>query len=224
MLRLIFTVTAVITGSSAVYFYIFHQRLSSRIQHQSRHGKLSQKPGNIESAPDSVITDEYFTLYDRSLKATLRASLPSGVPTELLFTKLVRRNMTAFSHFPQALILRALSKAPEERKSFTASHISSLDFSEGDLICGVYRVVLRNKNKVELEIKMKNMPWVSGRLVISFQERGDEVLFSTETLMWRRADEGRRMPLEKPVVRWMHETAAWWLIDSGVGYLVDLDS
>ena len=135
---------------------------------------------------------------------------------------LVRRNMRIFTHFPQALAIRLLSRTDEEKRSFKASYINALEFSEGDLVGGVYRVVARTGSKVEFEIKMKNMEYVSGRLALSFRELGDEVVFFTETVMWRRVDE-QSMPLEKPALRWMHETAAWWLIDSGVRYLTELE-
>ncbi|OQD74901.1 hypothetical protein PENDEC_c009G06628 [Penicillium decumbens] len=226
MAGFILTATAIITGSSVIYLYMFHQRLSSRIQHKSHCGKLaaSPKPGEIESIPETVFTDQYVTLHDWSSKAVPRYLLPSDIPTELLFTKLVRRNMTAFSHFPQALMIRMVCKTAEERQSFKASHISSLDFNPGDLVCGVYRVIARSKNKVEFGMKTKNMEFVNGRLAISFREDDGEVVFSTETVMWRRADETRTMPLEKRVVRWMHKTAAWWLLDSGTKYLMDLEA
>lgn len=226
MLRLLFTTTAVLTGSSAVYFYVFHQRLSARIRHQSHCGKLSSshQPVDITSVPDSVFSEEYFALHDRSSKSVPRACLPGNVPLELLLTKLIRRNMSAFAHFPQALALRLFSKSSEERQSFKAAHLATLDFRVGDLVCGVYRVSARSSNKVEFEISMKNMDFVSGRLAVSYHDQGEEVLFCTETLMWRRADEAQTMPIENPFLRWLHETAAWWLIDSGVKYLVDLDS
>lgn len=226
MLRLIFTVTAVLTGSSAVCFYVFHQRLSSRIRHQSYCGKLSssRKPVDITSVPESVFSQDYFALHDRSSKSVSRVCLPGNVPLDVLLTKMVRRNMTAFAHFPQALALRLVSRTADERQSFKTGYLSSLDFGVGDLVCGVYRVSARSSDKVEFEIKMKNVDFVNGRLAIGYHEEGDEVLFCTETLMWRRTDEAQTMPLEAPFLRWLHETAAWWLIDSGVRYLIDLDS
>lgn len=227
MMRFIVTASAVITGGSAVYFYIFHQRLSSRIQHKSHSGKLSApspKPIEIESVPETIFTDQYYAIYDHSSKFVSRDSLPKNVPTEQLFSKLVRRNMTAFTRFPQALVIRLISRTPEEQRSFKSSHISSLDFNKGDLVCGVYRVVARTKNKVEFEITMKNMEFVNGRLAISFRETESEVVFSSETLMWRRSDETQAMPMEKPLLRWMHETASWWLLDSGVKYLMEIES
>ncbi|KAJ5587580.1 uncharacterized protein N7459_003345 [Penicillium hispanicum] len=226
MLQFLLTATAVITGSSVIYFFIYHRRLSSRIQHRSHRGKLSAsspKPAEIQSVPESVFTDRYFALYDRSSRPVSRDALPSGIPLDLLFTKLVRRNMTAFAHFPQALMIRFVSKTPEEQRSFKASYIASLDFHEGELVCGVYRVIARSKNKVEFEMKIKTMEFASGRLAISFQEKDEQVVFSSEMMMWRRSDETQVMPLEKPLVRWMHETAAWWLMDSGVRYVMDLE-
>lgn len=226
MIRVLATISAVLTGSSVVYFYVCHQRLSSRIQHTSQQGKLASsksKPMVIKSIPDETFTDQHFGLLDRASKSVARGSLPASASTELLFTKLVRRNMTTFTHFPQALMIRLICKTEEEKKSFKASHIGSLDFHEGDLVCGVYRVVARSSNRVEFEMKMKNMDFVNGRLAMGFEEDGDDVIFSTETMMWRCVDEKQTMPLEKTVLRWMHETAAWWLIDSGVKYLMELE-
>ena len=124
-------------------------------------------------------------------------------------------------------MLALVSKTPEQKRSFKKAYISALDFKEGDLVCGVYRVLLRRKDRVEFEIRMNGVDFVEGRLVISFEgkekEDGDEVVFCSETFMWRKADEVRRMPLERRGIRWLHETAAWWLVDSGVKYLVDLE-
>ena len=66
-------------------------------------------------------------------------------------------------------MIRLVSRGPEEQRSFKASHLSSLNFNEGDLVCGVYRVIARTKNKVEFEMKMKNMEFINGRLALSFR-------------------------------------------------------
>ncbi|CAI7611160.1 unnamed protein product [Penicillium glandicola] len=229
MIRLIFTATAIITSSSAIYFYIFHERLSKRIAHKAHIGTLSTaiKTPNIESIPETVFSDEYFTLYDYASQSVSRACLPSSESTDLLFKRLVRRNMRAFSRFPQALVLAMASKTPEQKKSFKAGYLGALDFEVGDLVCGVYRVVLRRRDRIEFEIKMETVDFVQGRLAISYEESSSraegKVVFCSETVMWKRAEEVRKMPLERPVLRWMHETAAWWLMDSGIKYLVDLE-
>ncbi|KAJ5946328.1 hypothetical protein N7454_003167 [Penicillium verhagenii] len=223
MFRLIVTIGAVLTGSSMVYFYISHQRLSSRIHHTSHRGPSSpkSKPLSIKSIPDSVFTGQYYTLHDHTCKSVPRNSLP-GISTEILFTKLVRRNMTTFTHFPQALMIRLLCQTEEAKQSFKTSHISALDFDKGDLVCGAYRVIMRSGNQVEFDLQMEGMEFMNARLAVSFYEKGDEVVFCTETMNWRRADETQTMPLEKRLLRWMHETATWWLIDSGVRYLTEL--
>ncbi|KAJ5706072.1 hypothetical protein N7536_001761 [Penicillium majusculum] len=246
MIRFIFTATAIITSSSAIYFYIFHERLSKRIAHKSHLGTLSTatKQPSIESIPETVFGDEYFTLYDYASQSVPRACLPESETTDVLFTKLVRRNMRVFSRFPQALMLAMASKTPEQKRSFQTGYLAALDFEVGDLVCGVYRVVARKRNRVEFEITMETVDFVQGRLAISYEESSSlegegegevvfcsglegegegEVVFCSETVMWKRADEGRKMPLERPVLKWMHETAAWWLMDSGVRCLTDLE-
>jgi hypothetical protein len=223
MIRLVFTATAIITSSSAIYFYVFHERLSKRITHKSHTGTLSTAHPKIESIPETVFSDEYFTIYDHASKSAPRASLP-GETTDVLFTRLVRRNMRAFSRSPQALMLSMASKTAEQKKSFGAGHLAALDFEVGDLVCGCYRVVVRRRDRVEFEIKMEAVDFVQGRLAISCEEKEGGVVFCSETVMWKRADEVRKMPLERPVLRWMHETASWWLLDSGVRYLVDLEA
>ncbi|KAJ5951896.1 uncharacterized protein N7479_010309 [Penicillium vulpinum] len=230
MIRFIVTATAIITSSSAIYFYIFHERLSKRITHKSHLGTLSAapKPTSIKSIPETVFSNEYFTIYDHASKSVPRASLPSNEATDLLFKRLVCRNMMAFSRFPQALVLAMASKTPEQKQSFKTGYLAALDFEVGDLVCGVYRVVVRRRDRVEFEIKMEAIDFVQGRLAISYEEsssQGEEgmVMFSSETVMWKRADEVRRMPMERPWLKWMHETAAWWLMDSGVRYVVELE-
>ncbi|CAG8158534.1 unnamed protein product [Penicillium olsonii] len=214
----------ILTASSALYFYTAHTRLSKRITHTSHQGTLL--PTEIETIPKSIFTPQYFTIHDTCSKTIPRACLPDQ-STDLLFTRLVRRNMIAFSRFPQALMLAMVSKTSGQRESFKRAHINALEFREGDLVCGVYQVRVRSGNKVEFEISMHGVDYVQGRLAISFKEieRDDVgmVVFSSETVMWRRADEKRCMPLERAALRWMHETAAWWLLDSGVKYLMDLE-
>jgi len=93
-------------------------------------------------------------------------------------------------------------------------------------VCGVYRVAARKEDSVELEMSRGD---VVGRLVIGYvvDKEQDTVTFSNETVMWSRKDEdgggGGKIPLENRVVRFFHEMTAWWLMDSGVCYLMDMD-
>ncbi|KAJ5457707.1 hypothetical protein N7475_009095 [Penicillium sp. IBT 31633x] len=145
MIRFILTATAIITGSSALYLYIFHERLSKRITHISYRGTLpATEKLSIQSIPYPVLCDGYFTLYDRCSQSVPRASLPSE-SIDILFKKLMRRNMTAFSRLPQALALAMASKTPEQKRSFQKEYLATLDFEVGDLVCGAYRVAVRKK-------------------------------------------------------------------------------
>ncbi|KAI2790024.1 hypothetical protein POX_d05527 [Penicillium oxalicum] len=227
LFRILVTASAVVSGGSAVYLYLFHQRLASRIEHHTHRGTLSSQSPRlllVNSVPEHDFTKEHFALHDHSSKQVSRDALPKNISPDQLFTRLVRRNMTAFSRLPQAWMIRLVSTTPEELQSFKASHLGSLNFDKGDLVCGAYRVVDRSENKVEFEIKMKNVDFFHGRLALGYREIGDHIVFSSETFMWRRTEERRPMPLEKPLLQWMHETASWWLLESGVKYLMELES
>ncbi|KNG83563.1 hypothetical protein ANOM_009540 [Aspergillus nomiae NRRL 13137] len=211
------------SSATVTYLYIFHRSLGHRIHHEFHHSKLPESVSTVVSLPPEVSHGECRAFYDHASRRIARKLLPAQ-KLEDLFTLLLRRNMTAFSRFPQAWILR-LNVAPADRITFHASHIRSLQFKEGDLVCGFYRVQERTPNKAVLELLFEGE--VSGRLVIRFWEESDDVVFCTETIMWtRKVNPGQIkrviVPLENPVLRFLHEIAAWWLIDSGVTYLQDL--
>ncbi|PYI02839.1 hypothetical protein BO78DRAFT_211800 [Aspergillus sclerotiicarbonarius CBS 121057] len=203
------------------YLALLHRCLKNRIDHEKRYGTLpSSDATTITTIPSEVYTSEYYALHDRASRRVPRQLLPHQKDADIL-TLFLRRNMTAFANFPQAYMLWAISPV-ETRPTFHASHISSLDFNQGDLICGIYRVLERSADKVEFGMMHKG---VEGRLVFRLWDEDKDVVFASETAMWTRTDETQRatMPLENPVLRFFHELAAWWLLDSGVKYLVDLD-
>ncbi|RAK96619.1 uncharacterized protein BO80DRAFT_220212 [Aspergillus ibericus CBS 121593] len=203
------------------YLTLLHRCLKNRIDHEKCYGSLlSSDCTTITTIPPEVYTSEYYALHDRATRRVPRQLLPHQKDTDIL-TVFLRRNMTAFANFPQAYMLWAISPV-EIRPTFQASHISSLNFDKGDLICGIYRVLERSADKVEFGMMHKE---VEGRLVVRLWDEDKDVVFASETAMWTRMDEMHRatMPLENPVLRFFHELAAWWLLDSGVKYLVDLD-
>ncbi|RHZ70277.1 hypothetical protein CDV55_100155, partial [Aspergillus turcosus] len=104
--------------------------------------------------------------------------------------------MSSFTSLPQAYILRTMSTAAE-KPSFVPANIQRLDFKEGDLVCGAYRVVLRTPGKVEFELKP--MGAVRARLAITVTEKDDQMVFMNETLMWKPKGEKGVMPLETGV-------------------------
>ena len=155
-------------------------------------------------------------IHDTASKHVPKNHLPALDTNELLTTYL-RYTMTCFSYLPQAWILRLVS----DRATFNKFYIQNLDFEDGNVVCGLYRVVLRTDKKVELLMQQGT---VQGRLVIGIEDEGNEMKFYSETLMWKGKDDKTVMPLERAVPKWLHELASWWLLDSGTAYLVALKS
>lgn len=218
----ILLVSALLTFTAAS-LYIIHRTLNSKLHASHQSTIPTAISARIRSIPEDVLTsqDKYTKFYDRSLRSVSRRLLPD-VPLPDLFTCLLRRNFTAFAHFPQAWILR-LSTPSHDRHTFSSDYVQSSDFKEGDRICGVYRAVVRTENQVELAMARGA---VTGRLVIGYEYDEDKemVNFSNETVMWTPKDnEGGKIPLENPFVRFLHEMAAWWLMDSGIRFLMDLE-
>ncbi|PKY08419.1 hypothetical protein P168DRAFT_286541 [Aspergillus campestris IBT 28561] len=224
MPSLLATSTAVLLTATATSIYLLHTSLKSRVHHESHRSSGTRLPpattAAIMTLPPAALTTSYRIMHDSATQRIPRSQL-SNIPLPDQFTLLVRRNMCAFARFPQAWILWLTSPAAQ-RQTFTQSHIQALDFNEGDVVCAVYPVLRRSENAVEMGIRSPRLPSVEGRLVIRWEEKGDDVVFCSEAAMWTGVDENAVMPLEVPFVRFMHEMASWWLLDSGVRYLVGL--
>ncbi|GFF48812.1 hypothetical protein IFM51744_06924 [Aspergillus udagawae] len=218
-MKALIPITSAILGTTAVGVYLFRQNLKSRITTKAHHGHLpSSISPNITTAPDEVFTEQTVAVYDSASISVPRGKLPA-LPTEELLTRMLRRNMSNFARLPQAYIIRTMS-TEAEKPSFKAANLERLDFKEGDLVCGAYRAILRTPGKVEFEFKPLGP--VRGRLVVTITEKDDQMVFMNETLMWKPMAEKGVMPLETAVGKWMHELTAWWMVDSGVKYLMDL--
>ncbi|RAL14487.1 uncharacterized protein BO97DRAFT_404048 [Aspergillus homomorphus CBS 101889] len=93
------------------------------------------------------------------------------------------------------------------------------------MVCGLYRVAERRPTSVEFEISQQGGE-VEGRLLLRFWDDAKDVVFASECALWTTKADGsslqEKMPLRNPVWRFFHELASWWLLDSGVRYLVDL--
>lgn len=129
--------------------------------------------------------------------------------------------MSRFARMPQAYVMKAIA-TPEERKTFEPSFIETLDFKVGDVVQGMYRVIARSEGKVEFEMTPLVGVMRGGRLVISIERIGDELVCGSETVMWKDAGEEEKMHLEKGVVKWLHEIASWGLLKAGTKYLMNL--
>lgn len=123
-------------------------------------------------------------------------------------------------------MLWLIPKTREQRRSFTRSHITSINYWEGDLFCGFYRVAKRTPLKVEISMEppQGSGPF-GGRLVISLSLRGGDAVLTTETLQWTTAPiSAMRLPLENAPLGFLHQTTTWWLLVSGARYIQSLDS
>lgn len=245
MHRSLLLASSLAVGSSlalSLYLYWLHDTLHRCTHHTSRSGPLASYSvaDRIETVPEAVFSSGlFFSVYDRSWRVVKKKILPEAEKEQEeqqelgnLLTLYLRHNMLQFSQFfPQAWFLRFIAPAGSlSRRSFSSEYIRRLDFQPEDVVCGVYVVKLRTRNKVVFEIRPFTTPAsasaaadekTGGRLVISIQEEGrDEYVFSNETVMWKAVDdESVVLPLERAPLRWMHELASWWLLDSGVRYL-----
>ena len=139
----------------------------------------------------------------------------------------MRWNMNLFSaRLPQSYLLRLIAKDEQQKASFQADVIDSLEFEEGDLVCGVYRVMHRRATKCEFGLHDPDEKFPAsfgGRLVTSVVPgpEGKGEILRTEALQWVGKDEGMVLPLERGSMRWMHEFASWWLLASGAEWLTE---
>ncbi|QKX58882.1 uncharacterized protein TRUGW13939_06010 [Talaromyces rugulosus] len=238
---------------SLSYIYWLHHSLEHNTHRVARQGFVAAQSvslDNLETVDKQVFSSgRYLSVYERAWRVVHRADLPGDAVLskttaiasakeeeglkeydEKLLTAYLRHTMVKFSRYlPQSYLLRLIA-ATSQKETFGATHIQSLQFREGDVVCGFYRVLLRRAGKVEFGIDMPGEQKIEARLVIGICESGNNnddkqkvVEVYSETVMWRPADRPDVvMPLERGLGKFMHELAAWWLLDSGVSYLVGL--
>ncbi|KAH8667343.1 hypothetical protein BGZ60DRAFT_409057 [Tricladium varicosporioides] len=214
-------ISVALVGTPITYLIYLHQSLSRKINHVSKKGILtSTTTHRVSTIPTSAISSDHLMYYDMSSIVIRKTLLPSVSKGELL-TMYLRHNMCLFSsRFPQAWILRLMCTR-EERASFTQGYLQNLKFEEGDLVNGVYRILVRSGGKVELELKTAGA-MQGGRLLIEIVESGDNYMFVNETVMWKEAGEKAQMPMERGLAKGLHELASWWLLDAGTRFLIGL--
>lgn len=212
----------------------------------------SEQPIRSRTVPDDLFaSDLYHVVYDRAWRNVSRGDIPSDeelmvqsdkggdVDAKIdsydrrLLTTYLRYNMANFARYlPQAWVIKQMlgKKHPEMLPTFDPEFIQHQDFVVGDVVCGIYKVVVREDAVVEFAIEppaaIGDSPQpFEGRLVIGIQPtHGDLVQVFSETTMWRDIvkDPNVVMPLERTGPRIMHELASWWLLDSGVRHLREL--
>ena len=222
-------IAATTTAAMVAYIRTWHHSLRSQIT--TRTVSSSERSSvcaerELESLPQDLLAnpDNYRVAHFRiPLPTHLR--LLTRADAEQMFTALMRRNMKLFSRrLLQSYLLRLIAKDAEQKASFQIKVIDSLEFEEGDLVCGVYRVTHRRAKKCEFGMHDPNGRFPAsfgGRLVTSvvLGPDGEGEILRAETLQWVGKDEGMTLPLERESMRWMHEIASWWLLVSGAQWL-----
>ncbi|KAM5475444.1 hypothetical protein MauCBS54593_001133 [Microsporum audouinii] len=212
----------VFVGTPAAFLLYQHSRLGRKVHHSASTGTLANLPlQNIKSIPESALDKDASShtraLYDIASLSTASINICPSLAEDMILTRYLRRNMTAFSRMPQAYAL-SLTCDKHARKSFQASHIQRLNFEPGDIVCGGYRVVLREENRVEFAMELNH---ISGRLVTTFDRKDNQITFTTQTLMWQPSNIKAPMPLENPILKFAHEITAWWMLEAGLLYITD---
>ncbi|KAH8704808.1 hypothetical protein BGW36DRAFT_353256 [Talaromyces proteolyticus] len=245
--------TLTLSLSLSCYLIYHHRRLHHSTSTTHRDGTLAAHSiplDNLETVPTAVFSSgQFFSVYDRAARIVPRNKFPAlnhhhklinhgnkseGRSEGDLLTLYLRHTLTLFTSLPQAYLIKFLLLPRSARYSFGADYINSLSFVEGDVVCGVYTVLLRTARKVEFGIAAPGgADGVQGRLVVGInpdidlkgedQDEEGRVEVYSETAMWRDADSRVVMPLERALGRAMHELAAWWLLERGVEYLQRLD-
>lgn len=181
--------------------------------------------GEIASLPKDVVenVNDYRVSHDKVVKHIPEVVVMMGDELESRFTELLRRNMQAFSYLPQGWLLWLVMTSPEQRRSFTREHIHSLDFKEGDVVCGAYHVVKRTGLRVEIELQApKALGPVYGLVIVSIRPRNEGAVLVTETIQWTKKDSGAILPLERWIGGFLHSLASRWLVITGAVYLRSL--
>ncbi len=187
-----------------------------------------QHPASIPAQvvrPDS----DFVLACERVASRPVAVSELAYPPSPELLTVYVRAAMESFSWTPQAFLIRALIKDAETKRTFDSDYIHALDFADGDLVDGVYRVVYRGNGllagseRVELILRPPESyrgPSAEGLIVVGMEraatpDGAEAVVFTNETWLWRRRDEPLLI-LERALGRWFHELLAGWLIVKGL--------
>lgn len=229
------------------YFLYWNWRIGSITasnsgRFEARRSATASDTTDIESPkslPEEVTEDpsQWIVSYERVVSRPVsladlanRADVQNSeatTPSELLKSYL-RATHKAFSWTPQAFLIRSLLKEPLNRGSFDADWIESLNFKEGEIVNGVYKVSHVSSDshtkaeRVELLIDIPTSykgPPVRGLILsateITSMETEYKISFINETWMWRLKEEKPTL-LESRFGGWFHGLLAGWLIIKGL--------
>lgn len=219
----IVAVSALGLATLATFINHKHSSLEAKVNRHSRSAQERSEElckGHLQSLP-------HLQLSTASASALLHEKCSIPIPNYTIsqdspkhFTRLLRRNMSSFARWPQAWIFWLM--LPKHRHTFSASYIECLKFIEGDLVCGVYRVIKAEPTYVELSMEVPpRFGSVAGLLVIRLDNDALDsgLLLVTETLQWTPDGNISDLPLSKPLPKFWHEIASASLLVSGAEFL-----
>lgn len=178
---------------------------------------------------------QYVLVHERVVSRPVPVSALSvapDAPPSALMTAYSRATMEAFSHTPQAPILKRMVRGCEPGpRSFEPEWLAMLGFDVGDVADGLYRVVYRGDGEQQAQERIElalappegyTGPVVHG-VIVSIVQRAPatgsaaepKVVFINETWIWRREGEKPSI-LETTIGGWMHSLMAGWLIMKGI--------
>lgn len=237
---LLLTSGGLVGGTITLYLLArrWHRTLRDQVYHCSLKKAIASKAystnGLLDTTPLSLSSqktnEDYRIIYDiSSTPSRPGVAFPANEDElERVFTKSLRRNTGWFARFPQSWMIWLIARTPEQRDSFSRDHIEGLEFRLGELVCGVYRVAKRMAGRVEIAMELPSRAGaparVGGMLIISLEssDAGKGTVMRTETWQWTKAGSGVVLPLERGVVRWMHEAGSWWLLVTEVEFLGEI--
>jgi hypothetical protein len=208
---------AIPAASPFIYAIWLHYTLSRDTKSES--GQVDTSKLAFTYVPEEVPTSDSNTLvfHETVSKAIPKDSLSKEHQADLdtLLTTFLRANMQTFARLPQAMMLKRLMSAPQDRATFESLHLDTISFLPLDRVCGVYLIVRREDQRIELVMDAPDSyrgPVFKGVMVIGLQERQGEIMFMNDLWMWRKKNEAK-VPIEGGIGGWMHLFFVKWLVD-----------
>jgi hypothetical protein len=180
----VYTALAIFAAApaAATIFLTWKRRdLAKRVTVHTSVDTTAPSEDEVRSIPQKLrdSPSEWVLSIERASKAVSKSQLPDAGADELL-VQYLRTNMVSFTYTPQAPLLRAMCKAAEAKRTFEKDYLEGLGFEVGNLVCGVFRVVVRERGRVEMALDPHESftgPRTEGRLVAAVEERGGDVVF-----------------------------------------------
>lgn len=207
---------------TCVYLYSLNARVS-RFTHVST-GKrlLPSSPPFMSDVPQSLPADvssaesSYVVAMERVTMDAIPDSCLKYTGDQLLvaYTRAVQ---IGFASTPQAVLIRRMISEPEVKATFDRDFIAAVDFNEGEVVAGIWRVSTRTDKRVEC-VAAPPASYKGERvgivIVAAIQKSVAGTVLVNETWMWRKPNEKQTL-IESPLGGWFHALLAKWLVWKG---------